>query len=128
MLLSLISKFLSSNQSIVIETNFSLESDIKKAKIIMANNKAKVIEIYLTASKSVLMERVVSRWESGSRHESHSDSTRYKDIENYIDRGVSVPLNVGHQLIRIDTSTITIDELKESVIEQLGLGIENVSL
>ena len=120
-LFSLIQKSLLISQDLIVETNISLEKDIKSVYEIFSRNSNALVEIYLTADKNTLMDRVVNRWNSGARHIGHVDNRRLNDIEAYIDNEESVPINLGHKLIKIDSSSTTISELEQKVFTELNL-------
>ena len=120
-LFSLMHNSLLASQNIVIETNISLERDLENAKTTFSDKSSELIEIYLTAKKDTLIERIIERWESGNRHPGHADKMRIKEIETYIDRQISTPINLGHRVIEVDTSSIDIIEAQNLITRELNL-------
>lgn len=121
-----IRKTIFSSKDLIVETNISLTSDIETVTKIFNNRSAELTEIYITARKEVLLDRVKKRWNSGSRHHGHADNDRLVAIEKYIDDAISKPIRLGQNVIELDSSEITIAELKNKVKLELQLnGIDS---
>jgi len=121
MLFKHIRKAIALSNDLIVETNVSLESDVEVVTRLFSGHDEALTEIYLTARKEILLDRVKKRWNSGSRHHGHADNERLSEIEKYIDKSISQPIRLGHRVIELDSSDTSSDELKEKIKLELNL-------
>jgi len=116
-----IRKAIALSKDLIVETNISLKSDVDIVTELFSGDDEALTEIYLTATKEVLLDRVKRRWDSGSRHPGHEDYERLREIERYIDESISQPIRLGRRVIELDSSELTVEELKEKIKRELKL-------
>jgi len=116
-----IGKAVALSKDLIVETNISLESDIEIVTKLFQGHSEALTEIYLTARKEILLDRVKRRWDSGSRHLGHADNERLHEIETYIADFISQPIRLGHRIIEFDSSEMTTEELEEKIKLELKL-------
>jgi hypothetical protein len=120
-LFKLIRKSIALSKDLIVETNISLENDVNVITNLFSGRNEALTEIYLSARKEILLDRVIKRWNSGSRHLGHADNERLHQIEKYIDDSMSQPIRLGHRVIELDSSEITPEELEEKIKLELKL-------
>lgn len=121
MLFKHIRKSIASSQDLIVETNISLESDVEVVTKLFSGHKEALTEVYLTARKEILLDRVKKRCNSGARHLGHADNKRLLQVEKYIDDSISQPIRLGHRVIELDSSKTTTEELEEKIKLELKL-------
>lgn len=95
LLYQILQQFTSSNQSLIIESNFSDKFDSPVFQKILKNNKFRVIQIHCSAKANTLFERFKKR-ASKNRHAGHSDLERLDEFK--------LKFQTPHAALQIDNS------------------------
>ena len=102
--------FLSKGKSIIIESAFHTEFANLDIEAIVKDGSAGVVQIYVTASPKVRVDRYNERIASDKRHKSHPDSIGAATEEYFAnDHTIYGPLSID-DTIEVDTSTFTDDD------------------
>ena len=95
---------LRSGNSLVVESNFKAEYDSKKFLNFIKEYGYTPLQIQCKTKGDVLFERFKKRSESGERHPGHVDHLNYTEFEESLLKGSYEPLEIGGDVIDIDTT------------------------
>jgi len=102
-LFKLISKLPNNGTPVLVESNFHPEKGKAALKQALSGKDIKVIEVFLTAPDELLLKRFKERWESGVRHEGHSDNSKYEALKSYLAQKPR-PLSFAELILEINTA------------------------
>jgi predicted kinase len=95
-------------RSLVVEGNFKTEVDTEKFLALKEHFDFEPLQVQCQAQGEVLAQRFRER--IGQRHPGHVDHEIYERLEPVLLKGRHEPLNIGGQLIEVDTTDLqTID-------------------
>ena len=100
LLLALAAELLGAGVSVVLEANFSAQSEPRLRSL----PPAVVFQILCTAPEEVLRERYLTRMRDGSRHPGHLDSVVEQELLAGEHAGRWAALGIGGELRELDTS------------------------
>ena len=100
---------LSSNISLIVESNFKTQNDTKKLKYLKNKYQCYLLQIHCYVEIPLALSRFRERAESGNRHPGHVDHLIYEEIEYSLKKGGYEILDICNRTIRIDTTNFDID-------------------
>jgi len=89
--------------SSIIESNFKPEYDSERLHLIKKYSFTP-LQVFCSADEEIILERYKERGHSGTRHPGHFDDIAYSDLEKDLLKGSYKPLDIGGEVIHIDTS------------------------
>ncbi len=90
--------------SLVTESNFSDEHDSGQFNTLIRKYGYTALQLQCRTEGNVLLERYLSRTETGDRHPGHFDKYNYPNLKEILMKGYYEPLKIDGQLIEIDTT------------------------
>lgn len=118
LLFTMLEKLLKTNQSFILESNFSPKQHQQKLKSMFEKYNYQSVEVFLETEPSILFERHKKRWASGERHRGHVDNERFDEFEKKLKEDILFPLNLGGKILKINTTDFKIvnyDSLKDDL-------------
>ena len=103
---------LGAGRSLVAEANFFRGNDEPR---FAALPPCRVVQVHCHAPLEVLVERYAAR----TRHPGHLDGDRVAELRSRFESGLNGPLDLDAELIELDTTTASVDELAARVVERL---------
>lgn len=111
----LVDAILPSGGALMIEANFR-PSASERLRAALDHSGAACAQIYCTAPREVLVQRLRARTEQEQRHPGHADAETIEDLDHLLATGV--PLDLPGPVLRLDTSTAT-DAETAQMLEEL---------
>ncbi|MEE8414545.1 MAG: hypothetical protein V3R96_08330, partial [Dehalococcoidales bacterium] len=90
--------------SAIIEANFKPDYDSEKLLYLVNKYAFMSFQVHCATRDDILLERYRVRGQSGSRHPGHFDQIAYSDLEKDLLKGYYKPLEIGGEIIHIDTT------------------------
>lgn len=104
LLFNMLEKLLKTNKSFILESNFNPKQHQQKLKSMFEKYSYQSVEVFLETEPSILFERHKKRWESGERHRGHVDNERFDEFEKKLKDDALLPLGVGDNIIKVNTT------------------------
>jgi predicted kinase len=110
-LFAIIESELAAGRSCIVESNFHPEHDAPRVRELQRRHAAGVVQLLCVTDGEVLVERHQARARSGRRHPGHLERQLVHELRPALLRGRLDPLDVGGELIEVDTTDFaTVDE------------------
>ena len=97
---------LKAGRSLIAEANFKADIDTPQILDLEARYTFTPFQIFCYADPDILIQRFVERGDSTERHPGHIDQIMASDIRNSLLKNEYRPLEVGGQLIEVDTTDL----------------------
>ncbi len=110
-------------KSAIAENAFYPEFDRPRFQRLSSRYKLETFEVHLTADHQVLIDRFENRSGSPERHPGHSALGEHESLESKLTEGVFGPLELGGELLIVDTSdfsTVDWDSVVARVKNAMG--------
>jgi predicted kinase len=98
-------KILTTGKSLVIESNFTRETDSKKLKCLKEKYHCQIIQVYCYTQATLALARFKQRAESGERHLGHVDHLIYKEMERNFKKSNFEIFDICDSTIRVNTTS-----------------------
>ena len=99
-----IEKLLSSDNSLVVESNFKVKPDTQKLQRLKDKYQCCLVQIHCHVEISLALARFKHRAESGERHPGHVDYLIYEEMEHNFKRGDYEIPNICDRTLKVDTT------------------------
>ena len=100
-------RILAAGNSVIIESNFKVNSDTEKLRNLKDKYQCNLIQIYCYASKEIALARFKERSLSGKRHPGHVDHLILEEMANNFDRGGYEIIDICARTLKVDASDFT---------------------
>ena len=104
LLFKLIATQLEAGRSLVAESNFYREFDTPRFEELRGRFDFDLLQVHCFADTSTLLSRYRLRGESRERHPGHTDHLAYEELARRLPEGAWDPMDIGGQLLTIDTT------------------------
>jgi predicted kinase len=95
---------LAARQSLVLESNFSLERDGPELRLLQQKYGFRAVEVQCVADGQELVYRFRLRWESGRRHPGHVDAETFDELRDTLLQGRLPPQGLDGAYFEVDTT------------------------
>ena len=95
---------LAAHQSLILESNFSVERDGPKLHLLQKKYAFQALEVQCVADGQELVERFRLRWELGDRHPGHVDAETFDELRDALLAGHLPPLGLEGAYFEVDTT------------------------
>ena len=122
---------LNAGQSLIAEANFKADFDTPFILGLQELYPFTTFQIYCYADREILMQRFVERGNSTERHAGHIDQAMAADIQTSLLKNEYRPLEVGGQLVEINTTDLTCldySRVTATLAGALGQSLKEVAL
>ena len=97
-------KLLSSDTSLIVESNFKSKTDTEKLKSLKDKYQCFLFQIHCHVEIPLALARFKHRAESGERHPGHKDHVNYEEMEYNFKKGGYEILDICDRTLKIDTA------------------------
>jgi predicted kinase len=122
---------LKTGRSLIAEANFKADIDTPQILGLHELYEFTTFQIYCHADQEILIQRFVERVNSSERHPGHIDQVMADDIRSSLLNNEYRPLDVGGQLVEIDTTDLTCldySQVTTALAGVLGQSLKEVAL
>ena len=105
---------LAAGGSLVLEANFFRGNDEARFAELPPH---RAVQVHCHARLDVLVARYESR--IGTRHPGHHDADRVPELRARYESGVNGPLDIPGELLELDTTTASVEELAETAVARV---------
>jgi predicted kinase len=101
---------LAAGVSVLVESNFTAESDDAPLRSLVEEHRAEIVQIHCGGEVDELVRSFAERAASGERHAGHDDDPGdAEEVRRKLEQGFWEPLDLPGRLVRIDRDSGTLD-------------------